>query len=62
MIEIIQTITNIVCICFVVYETIVFSRWHSIAEKTDIVFNELRQEIKDGVDNGTQRKTNALHE
>ncbi len=53
MYETIQTITNIACICFVVYGIIVFSRWHSVAEKTDIVLDELRQEIKDGgADNG----------
>lgn len=50
MYETIQTITNIVCICFAVYGIIVFSRWHSVAEKTDIVLEELRQEIKDGAD------------
>lgn len=48
MYETIQTITNIVCIFFCVYGTIVFSRWHSVAEKTDIAIDELRQELKEG--------------
>ncbi len=48
--ETIQTITNIACICFAVYGMIVFSRWHSVAEKTDIMLNELRQELKEEKD------------
>ncbi len=47
MYETIQTITNIACICFAVYGIIVFSRWHSVAEKTDIL---LGQEMKEGQD------------
>ena len=50
MYETIQTITNIVCICFAVYGMIVFSRWHSVVEKTDIAIDELRQELKEGKD------------
>lgn len=50
MYETIQTITNIMCIFFCVYGTIVFSRWHSVAEKTDIMLDELRQELKEGQD------------
>lgn len=48
--ETIKTIANIACICFAVYGIIVFSRWRSVVEKIDIVFDELRQEIKDGAD------------
>lgn len=47
MYETIQTIANITCICFAVYGMIVFSRWHSAAEKTDIAIDELRQELKE---------------
>lgn len=50
MYETIQTITNIVCICFAVYGMIVFSRLHSVAEKTDIMLDELRQELNEGQD------------
>ncbi len=50
MYETIQTITNIVCIVFCVYGTIVFSRWHHVAEKTDIAIDELREELKEGAD------------
>lgn len=50
MYETIQTIANIACICFAVYGMIVFSRWHSVAEKTDIAIDELRQELKEGQD------------
>lgn len=50
MYETIQTIADIAAIFFCVYGIIVFSRWHSVAEKTDIAIDELRQELKEGQD------------
>lgn len=50
MYETIQAITNIVCICFCVYGIIVFARWHTVAEKTNIVIDELRAELKEDAD------------
>ena len=45
--KIIQTIASVASICFCVYGVIVFSRWHSIAEKTNIMLDELWQEMKE---------------
>lgn len=45
MYETIQTVTNIVCICFCVYGIIVFSRWHTVAEKTNIAIDEFRKAL-----------------